>query len=61
MVLKHDNMAGYLRPHLERPLANNIGFQRPAPNNLPTGAPTSGDLPFLKATANLFFKQPYVL
>ncbi|KAG2701795.1 hypothetical protein I3760_06G060100 [Carya illinoinensis] len=33
---------GYFRPHLERPLANNIGFQRPAPNNLPIGAPTSG-------------------
>ncbi|KAG7974604.1 hypothetical protein I3843_06G056000 [Carya illinoinensis] len=42
MVLKLVTMAGYFRPHLERPLANNIGFQRPAPNNLPIGAPTSG-------------------
>lgn len=63
MVLKLITMAGYFRPHLERPLANNIGFQRPAPNNLPIGAPTSGDLPFLKAIANsilrnfMYYKQ----
>lgn len=33
---------GYFRPPLERPPANNIGFQHPAPNNLPAGAPIAG-------------------
>nr|GMD46185.1 ENHANCER OF AG-4 protein 2 isoform X1 [Ipomoea batatas] len=32
---------GYLRPH-DRPPMNNIGFQPPAPNALPTGGPISG-------------------
>jgi hypothetical protein len=42
MLLKHVTLAGYFRPPPERPQANNIGFQRPAPNNLPAGAPISG-------------------
>lgn len=39
-------MAGYFRPPVERPPppANNMSFQRPAPNNVPSGAPISGDL-----------------
>ncbi|CAK9322349.1 unnamed protein product [Citrullus colocynthis] len=32
---------GYFQPPFERP-PNNIGFQRPASNNLPSGAPISG-------------------
>jgi hypothetical protein len=54
MLLKHVTMAGYFRPPPERPQANNIGFQRPAPNNLPAGAPISGDLPFQKSCHFLF-------
>ncbi|KAL6187229.1 hypothetical protein ACLB2K_043344 [Fragaria x ananassa] len=33
---------GYFRPPVERPPANNMSFQRPAPNNVPSGAPISG-------------------
>ncbi|XP_061990605.1 ENHANCER OF AG-4 protein 2 [Rosa rugosa] len=34
--------AGFFRPPVERPPANNMSFQRPAPNNVPSGAPISG-------------------
>lgn len=37
-------MAGYFRPPLDRPPTNNMAFQRSAPNNVPSGAPISGDL-----------------
>lgn len=43
-------VAGYLRPH-DRPPMNNIGFQPPAPNALPTGGPISGDISFGYATS----------
>ncbi|XP_040365437.1 uncharacterized protein LOC121050175 isoform X2 [Rosa chinensis] len=32
---------GFFGPLVERPPANNMSFQRPAPNNVPSGAPIS--------------------